>query len=73
MYEIWKYNEDNYKFYTEDKALLEKLFESTGITHASGTYLQKGVEIGWDVTIPADNIKAVKRLAKQYETKRIKD
>ena len=62
--EYWNYFPDSsgkptYKFYTEDKSVLDKLLQLSGVKR-SAIYKDRDTEIvGWDVIVPAKRLNAV--------------
>ena len=63
---IWKYNDDEWKVHVNDANIRQKLIDTFKLD-SSTTYYENGglsEETSWDVVVPNDKIKKVKKFLK---------
>jgi len=63
---IWKYNDDEWKVHINSDSIRQKLIDTFGLDSSTIYYENGGLseETSWDVVVPNDKIKKVKKFLK---------
>ncbi len=64
--DIWKYNDNEWKVHIRDSDVRQKLIDTFGLDSSTIYYENGGLseETSWDVVVPNDKIKKVKKFLK---------
>ena len=64
--DIWKFNDDEWKVHISDYEVHQKLIDTFGLDSSTIYYENGGLseETSWDVVVPNDKIKKVKKFLK---------